>query len=183
MIDKIPESKLFQNNTREEIQHWCKHLRYFHYMRARGGHNCEGDSFCVYFKYNSFEDLTEKLKKLNVTLNRLTEEQISFDPFASYSIDDLDKIRITIPHFNDFEQPQYVEIWGYKAHIWVMPDRFEISISGAKDNKTYKVSGQDFDICLLIEAQFDLLEWSSILDHKIEEQPHCISKERYPELF
>lgn len=182
-MNKISEDRLFQNNTKQEIQHWSRQLRYFHYMRARGGHNCEGDSFCVYFKYTDLNDLIKKLSKLGVTLNELSEGQISFDPFASYSIDDLDKIRITIPHSNDFEQPQYVEIWGHKAHIWVMPGRFEISISGTKDNKMYKVSEQDFDICLLFETQFDLLGWRSILDEEIKEQAHCISKENYPELF
>ncbi|WP_236263878.1 hypothetical protein [Dysgonomonas sp. Marseille-P4677] len=182
-MDKISEDRLFLNNTKEEIQRWSKHLQYFHYMRARGGHNCEGDSFCVYFKYTDFEDLTTKLSKLNITLNQLTEDQLSFDPFASYSIEDLDKIRITIPNFSRFEQPQYVKIWEYKAHIWVMPDRFEISISGTKDNKMYKVSEQDFEICLLLEKEFSNLGWKSILDEEIKEQAHCISKEKYPELF
>lgn len=35
--DKIPDERLFANNTKEEIMHWCKELHYFHYMRARGG--------------------------------------------------------------------------------------------------------------------------------------------------
>lgn len=182
-MDKISEEKLFQNNTKEDIKYWCRNLQYFHYMRARGGHNCEGDSFSAYFKYDGLEDLKNKLSKLDVTLNKLSEGQISFDPFASYSIDDLDKIRITIPDFNDFEQPQYVEIYEHKAHIWVMPGRFEISISGTKDDQIYKVSGDDFYVCRLLEAQFDNLEWKSILDEEIKAQSHCISKEKYPELF
>lgn len=41
--DKILDERFFVNNTKEEIMHWCKELHYFHYMRARGGHNCEGD--------------------------------------------------------------------------------------------------------------------------------------------
>ncbi len=182
-MDKISEDRLFQNNSKEEVTRWCRQLEYFHYMRARGGHNCEGDSFSVYFKYTDRDDLIKKLGQLSVNLRKLEEGLIAFDPLESYSIDDLEKIRITIPQFKDLEQPQYTEIWGYKVHIWVMTDRFEISVSGAKDNKTYKVSEQDFEICLALEKKFNDLNWHLILDKEIEEQPHCISKKKYPELF
>lgn len=182
-LDKISEERLFQNNTKEEIKRWCQNLRYFHYMRSRGGHNCEGDSFCVYFKYTEREDLINKLEQIGVSLNQLEEGFIAFDPFESYSIDDLDKLKITIAHFSDLEQPQYVDVFGYKAHIWVISGRFEISISGTGDGQTYKVSEDDFKVCLHLEEQFEKLNWSSILDEDIKQQIHCISKEKYPELF
>lgn len=182
-IDKISEERLFQNNTKEEITRWCRQLQFFHYMRSRGGHNCEGDSFCVYFQYDNREDLIAKLSQIGVTLNTLPEGAIAFDPLESYSIDDLDKLRIVIPHFCDLEQPQYVEIYGYKAHVWVMNNRFEISVSGNKDGQTYKVSEKDFEVCLALEKEFDKLGWGSILDEEIKNQTHCISKEKYPELF
>lgn len=182
-LDKISEERLFQNNTKEEIQYWCRHLRYFHYMRARGGHNCEGDSFCVYFRYDTRDDLITKLAQIGVTLNRLEDGYIAFDPLESYSFDDLDKLRITIQQFSDLEQPQYVEIFNRKVHIWVMSNRFEISVSGTKDGKTYKVSDDDFDICTLLEKEFDKLGWISIIDKEIKTQIHCISEDKYPELF
>lgn len=182
-IDKISEERLFKNNTKEEIIRWCRQLQFFHYMRSRGGHNCEGDSFCVYFQYDNREDLIAKLSQIGVTLNALPEGAIAFDPLESYSIDDLDKLRIVIPHFCDFEQPQYVEIYGYKAHVWVMNNGFEISVSGNKDEQTYKVSEKDFEVCLALEKEFDKLGWGSILDEEIKNQIHCISKEKYPELF
>lgn len=182
-LDKISEERLFLNNTKEEIKRWCKKLRYFHYMRSRGGHNCEGDSFCVYFKYTDRGDLIDKLQQIGVTLNKLEEGFIAFDPFESYSIDDLDKLKITIAHFSDLEQPQYVDIFGNKAHVWVIAGRFEISISGNKDGQTYKVSEEDFEICQHLEEQFDKLNWSAILDEDIKQQIHCISREKYPELF
>lgn len=182
-LDKISEERLFQNNTKNEISRWCKGLEYFHYMRSRGGHNCEGDSFCVYFEYGDRDDLMSKLKQIGVTLHELQEGFIAFDPFESYSFDDLDKLKITIQHFNDLEQPQYVEIFGYKAHVWVMPGRFEISISGTEDGQTYKVTEEDFKVCQSLEKEFSKLGWYSILDEGIKQQIHCISKEKYPELF
>lgn len=182
-IDKFSDDRLFQNNTREEISRWCKALQYFHYMRARGGHNCEGDSFCVYFKYDGREDLIGKLNDLGVNLNTLDEDSLAFDPFESYSFEDLDKLKMVIPAFNDLEQPQFVEVFGHKVHIWVMDRKFEISVSGTKDGKAYRVSDDDFDVCSELEKQFDKLEWKSILDNEIVLQIHCISKDNYPELY
>lgn len=182
-LDKISEERLYQNNTREELKNWCPRLRYFHYMRSRGGHNCEGDSFCVYLKYGGLEDLSNKLALLGVSLTKLEEGYISFDPFESYSFEDLDKLKMTIMKYPDYEQPQYVEIMGYKAHIWIMNSRFEISVSGTKDGKTYKVSEEDFKACLALEDEFDKLGWDRILDEEIRKQVHCISREKYPELF
>jgi len=182
-LDKISEERLFQNNTKEEIMRWCKKLDFFHYMRDRGGHNCEGDSFCAYFKFSDREDLMLRLSQIGVTLNRLEEGFIAFDPFESYSFDDLDKLRITIGQFKDLEQPQYVEIFGYKVHIWVLENRFEISVSGTRDKQIYKVSEDDFLVCLELEEQFKKIGWETILDEEIKKHPHCISIEMYPELF
>ncbi|MDU1892071.1 MAG: hypothetical protein E6767_15410 [Dysgonomonas sp.] len=182
-LDKISDERLFQNNTKEDIKRWCQNLRYFHYMRDRGGHNCEGDSFCAYFKYDSKDDLITKLKQLGVRLNSLEEGDIAYDPFESYSFDDLDKLKIVITQFKELEQPQYVSLFGHKAHIWIMNGRFEISVSGTKDGKTYKVSDNDFTVCLELEKEFDKLNWKSILDDEIKQQTHCISKEKYPELY
>lgn len=182
-LDKISDERLFKNNTKEEIQLWCNSLQYFHYMRARGGHNCEGDSFCVYFRYSGREDLTGKLLQIGVTLSKLPDGFIAFDALKSYSLEDLDKLKITIQEFNDLEQPQYVEIFGHKVHIWVMTNRFEISVSGTKDGQTYKVSDSDFEVCLALEKEFQKLGWNKIIDVDIKKQIHCISEDTYPELF
>lgn len=181
--DKIPEDRLFQHNTKEEVKHWCQNLQYFHYMRGRGGHNCEGDSFSVYFKYTEREDLIARMQQLGVAMKTLEKGFIAFDPFESYSFDDLDKLKITIPQFGDLEQPQYVEIFGSKVHIWVMGSQFEISVSGTKDGQTYKVSDEDFEVCQILEKEFDKLGWRPILDDEIKKQRHCISTENYPELY
>lgn len=182
-LDKISDERLFANNTKDDIMRWCKNLRYFHYMRARGGHNCEGDAFCVYFKYDTREDLISKLSLIGIDLKELQKGEIAFDPLESYSIDDLDKLRITISEFSDLIQPQNVEIYGKKSHVWVIKDRFEISISGTKDGQIYKVTDDDFNVCLLLEEKFDQLKWESILDNGIESQIHCISRIKYPELY
>lgn len=183
-LDKISDERLFQNNSKTEIMQWCNNLHFFHYMRDRGGHNCEGDSFCVYFKYNGREDLLAKLSQLGVEVKPLEEGFISYDPTKSYSFDDLDKLKVTILEYPDLEQPQHVEIFGKKAHVWVLANRFEISVSGSKgEGNTYNVSDEDFKVCLEIEKELETLGWSSILDEDIKKHSHCVSKEKYPELF
>lgn len=182
-MDKISEDRLFLNNSKEEVTRWINTLQYFNYMRARSGHNCEGDSFSVYFKYSSLDDLINKLNKLNISLNKIPEGFIAYDPFESYSFDDLDKLKIPVPKHTEWEQPQYVEIFGYKAHIWILANSFEITISGKKDGNAYKVSEEDFKVCLNLEKEFKQLGWDSILDDNIKEYAHCISEKKYPELF
>lgn len=182
-LDKISEDRLFLNNTKEEIIRWSNGLKYFHYMRSRGGHNCEGDSFCAYFMYDDKDDLTRKMTLLGVNLKELEEGSIAFDPSQSYSFEELDKLKITIPRFNDLEQPQYVDIAGHKAHIWILADSFEISVSGTGGGQMYKVTENDFEVCRTFEELFDSFGWQSILDLNIRKQAHCISKEKYPELF
>jgi len=182
-FEKIPEERLFQNNTKEEIKHWCKNLRYFHYMRGRSGHNCEGDAFSVYFRYKDIEDLTNKLSQIGITLTELEAGFIAFDPFESYSFEDLDKIKKIVPGTYNVEQPQSVYIFGYKSHVWVSPSRFEISISGSGNGNTYKVSSEDFKVCIDIENHFDKLGWDKIVDENIKSYAHCISEKIYPELY
>lgn len=182
-FDKIPEERLFQNNTKEEVKHWCKTLRYFHYMRGRSGHNCEGDSFSVYFKYHDIEDMTSKLSQLGVKPTELKPGFIAFDPFESYSFEDLDKLKNIIPGTYNLEQPQNVDIDGYKVYMWVSNYNFVISVSGSGNGNTYKVSDEDFKVCIDLEKLFDTLEWNTIVDESIKSHPHCISEKIYPELY
>lgn len=182
-LDKMPEDRLFQNNTKEEVLRWANQLQYFHYMRSRGGHNCEGDSFCVYFKYTDKADLEKKLEKIGIELKPLQEGDIPYNPMKSYSFDDLDKLKITIPRFGELEQPQHTSIDQHRVHVWVLDDSFEISVSGTKKGNAYKVAEEDFQVCLQIEKLFDKLNWKELVDEKIKEHPHCISDKIYPELF
>ncbi len=182
-LDKMPEDRLFQNNTKEDVLRWVNQLQYFHYMRSRGGHNCEGDSFCAYFGYSDKTDLEIKLGKVGIKLNTLQEGDIAYNPLKSYSFDDLDKLKITIPRFGDTEQPQHSKIENYNVHVWVLDNSFEISVSGTRKGNAYKVAEEDFDVCESLERLFDTLGWRDLLDNEIKKHPHCISEEIYPELF
>lgn len=182
-LDKVEEEKLFANHTKEELSRWCKGLKYFHYLRARQGHNCEGDSFAAHFKYTDREDLLGKMSQLGVSLNLLPKDALLFDPFGSYNIDNLDKIKYPIPGCDDLEQPQDVVVFGHQVYMWMQKNIFEISIAGTDTNSAYHVSEKDFQVCLELEKEFEKLGWEAFLDEGIVSLPHCISKEKYPELY
>lgn len=182
-LDRISDERLFQYHPKDEVKNWCRSLRYFHFMRARSGHSCEGDSFAVHFIYHDRADLLFKLSQIRVVPDILGKDIIIFDPFASYSIDELDKIRYPIPGHNDLQQIGDTSIFGYKVHIWVQKNIFEISISGLGTDNAYEVSDRDFQACLALEKEFDKLSWHKYLDKEVEQHAHCISREKYPELF
>ena len=182
-LDKIEAERLFQNHTKETLARWAQSLHYFHYMRARAGHSCEGDSFAAHFMYNGREDLIYKLSQIDITVNEIGPRDLVFDPFESYSIRDLDKIKYTIPGCDDLEQPKDVTIKGHKAYIWVQSNRFELSVSGNQSNAAYTVSEEDFRVCQDLEKKFGELGWNKFIDQEIKTYPHCISKDKYPELF
>lgn len=182
-LDKIDEERLFQNHSKETLSRWCQSLHYFHYMRARSGHSCEGDSFAAHFLYNGREDLLNKLSQIGVSLNEIGPRDLVFDPFETYSIRDLDKIKYTIPGCDDLEQPKDVLVFGHKVYIWVQHNRFEISISGNETDNAYAVSEEDFQICMNLEEKFDEINWRQYIDEEIKNHPHCISKDKYPELY
>lgn len=182
-LDRISEERLFQTNTREELMHWCPGLNYFHYLRARGGHNCEGDSFYVSFLFDSFDDLTHKLSQIGVTLEKIPEGTLPFDPMARYSLYDLDRIRNVIPGTKAWEQPGFATISGHKVPIWIMNGYFTISVAGSNSDKAYQIDEEDFVVAKEIEATFDKLGWKAFLDRNIINEEHCISRERYPEIF
>ncbi|MCK9179925.1 MAG: hypothetical protein PHQ88_05865 [Bacteroides sp.] len=182
-LDKLPEARLYENHNQTTLKKWCQGLRYFHYMRARRGHNCEGDSFAAHFNYQGRADLLEKLGQLKITLQEVGEDDLVFDPLKSYSIDDLDRIKYTIPGLPDLIQPNKESLFGYEVHLCIQQHTFELIVAGTQSQSAYEVSDSDYEVCLSIEKELDKLGWSSFLDQEIKKQPHCISATLYPELY
>ncbi|NMA73139.1 MAG: hypothetical protein GX963_03060 [Bacteroidales bacterium] len=182
-LDKLGEDQLYENHDQSTLKRWGKSLSFFHYMRARRGHNCEGDTFAAHFTYNGRDDLIHKLNQLGVEVKKVSAEDLVFDPFKSYSFDDLDRIKYTIPGFDDLIQPNQEVIFGYSVHMCVQQDRFEIIVAGTKTGSAYEVTEEDFNICLALEKEFERLNWHQFLDKSIKKQPHCISEYLYPELY
>lgn len=182
-ILKLSEERIFQNHSKDEIKRWIENFNYFNYLRARQGHSCEGDTFSAHFRYDDKEEIIKMLDALKVELKPLEEGCIPYHPTASIYFDQLDKIRYTIPNYDNYEQPQNTTIQGIPCHVWVQNNCIEISVSGNENNNAYQVSEIDYQLALKLEGIFDKLKWKDKLDSEIKKQVHCISLELYPEYF
>lgn len=180
-ILKLNEERIFQNHSKETIKRWIESFKYFNYLRARQGHSCEGDTFSAHFSYKNKEEIVHMLGQLGVQLKPLEEGCIPYHPTASIYFDQLDKIKYTIPNYDNYEQPQNTIIQGIPSYVWVQENCIEISISGNENNNAYQVAEVDFQLALKLEETFDKLNWKNKLDNEIKKQVHCISKELYPE--
>lgn len=180
-FDKIDKQRLFSNNSEEEIKMWINGLQLFHLLKARQGHNCEGDKFAVHINYKNTEELTSRMNEIGIALNIIKQDAIVFDPFGDISLDKLDKIKYPIPEHPHLEQPQNCIIKNIPVHIWIQDFVIEIAISGANGN-IYKISQEDYENCLKLEVELNKLAWGKHLNQQIKQQAHCISLDKYPEL-
>ena len=182
-FDKIPEAKIFNNNSREDVTSWIHQLKYFRLLKARQGHNCEGDKWACYIKYTDDNSLKDILSTLGVELKSLQAGDIPFDPFEDVTMDKLDKIRYVIPELPNYIQPQD-QVWnGVDIHIWIQNQLIEISVSGSNKQNSYMVSQIDFLHCQKLEDWIEKQGFQKELDLEIEKLSHCISKTKYPELY
>ena len=182
-FEKISESKIFNNNSKTDVISWINQTKYFRLLKARQGHNCEGDKWACYLNFANEDDLKQKLAALDITLATLQADEIAFDPFEDVSIEKLDKIRYVIPELPTYIQPQDQTWNGIDIHIWIQNQMIEISVSGNDKLNSYLVSQIDFENCLKIETLIEVKKWQADLNFEIEKLSHCISKIKYPELF
>ena len=72
---KMSENWIFRNHPKEELVYWIGELKYFHFIRAIGGHANDGDCFIASIKYYSKEDLILKLKIVGVELQKISKNE------------------------------------------------------------------------------------------------------------
>ena len=182
-IENLQDGWLFQRHSKQLLSEWVKQLRYFHFIRAWGGHANDGDSFKAAFNYEGRQDLVDRLEQLGVTLEIIPDNYPRLVIGQPYPYEEFEKFKSEIRGHEDLEQPKYRVVFGHSVFIWVSENGIEISVSGTKDGDRYEVSSADFDVCLNLEKDFDGLGWMKFLDKTIEQNVCCISPSRYPELF
>jgi hypothetical protein len=182
-IDKLSDTWLFQQHSRQTVKEWLRQFHYFYFTRAWGGHANDGDTFKVGFLYTDKQDLISKLGQLSVTLNTIPDDFPRPKLGHSYPSEEFEKFKNEIKQFKTLEQPGHSIIFGHKAFIWISDTTIEISISGTKDSNPYYVSEDDFKVCLNLEKEFDKLDWLELIDKKMEQNVCCISMVKYPELY
>ncbi|MFN8368824.1 MAG: hypothetical protein U0Y96_16420 [Candidatus Kapaibacterium sp.] len=182
-IDKFSDKWLYQDHSKSEIGNWVRHLKYFYFVRAWGGHNNDGDRFMVTFGFDTKENLLEKLDKLGITVNFVPADEPQPIPGVSYPSAEFWKFKILVRQFPDIEQPGNTTINNLPCHVYIGDAYVQISVSGTKDGNNYHVSNSDFEVAKQLELFFDTLLPNLERHFEIENNAACISRTKYPELF
>jgi hypothetical protein len=174
--DKIHPKYLFRLHSKETVINWVNNLRYFNLLLAQGGMANDGDQFKVTFQYSDEEDLINKLQQLGIKINHIAPDAPKDK--VGYSISEDGTRRPSINKSPEIAQPGHSAIFGQKAFIWVSDSTFSMTVADG-----YEVTEPKFRICLLLEKEFDKLNWMQYKDKKDESKMRCISPSLYPELF
>jgi len=180
---KLSETWIFEQHPKEEIQRWINQLHYFEFKRAWGGHANDGDEFKVAFSFEDEKDLLYKLNQIGITVNTIPDNYPRAIIGKSYSYEEFKVFKSEILGFPNLEQPGGSQkVFGEQVFIWVNGNHyFEVTVSGSKDGNYFDVTEEDFDKCLRLEKEFDLLGWKKGSGNK--ESVCVLSKEKYPELY
>jgi|LakMenEpi03Aug12_release.lakeMendotaPanAssembly.Ray.scaffolds.fasta_scaffold11422_2 hypothetical protein len=182
-IEKLSDNWLFERHSKQTIREWLRQLRYFYFKRAWGGHANDGDEFQVAFAFTDRQDLLNKIGQLGLTLNTIPDDFPRPIIGKPYPADEYNKFKNEIKQFTGLEQPGHSVIFGHKAFVWVNDNSIQITISGTRDDNRYEVTGDDLNVCIELEKQFDNLVWQKIIDKSLEKSVCCISQTKYPELY
>jgi len=182
-IEILPDSWLFETHPESELRAWVRQLRYFHFIRAWGGHANDGDEFKAAISFSGREDLLKKMNQIGVVLNMLPEDFQKPVMGKSYSYEEFKAFKNEIREFKDLEQPGRVSIFNQEVHIWIITSSIHISISGSRDGNRFEVSDADFQSCLILEKEFDKLGWLVFIDRNLEKSVCCVSPLKYPLLY
>jgi hypothetical protein len=65
-MQKLPNDRLFQRHSKEQIINWVNTLRHSYFIRAWGGHANDEDSFRLALTFTSQEDLQHIINTLSI---------------------------------------------------------------------------------------------------------------------
>ena len=118
-IEKFSDKWLFQDHSKREIKHWIHNLKYFHFFRAWGGHNNDSDKFEVTINFYSKEDLLEKLNRLGVIINFVSDNTPQPLVGVSYPSTEYWKFKSLVRQFPEMEQPGKGTINNLPCSIYI----------------------------------------------------------------
>lgn len=180
-IDKLSDAWLFQEHSKETVRRWVNNLHYFYFKRAWGGHANDGDEFIAKFSHETRQDLLSKLDRLGILLNKLPENHPKPVTGQRYTADEFAMFKNAIKQFADLEQPGHSIVFGHKAFIWISDSTIDITIINTEN--PYSLIENDFQICVDLEKEFDVMGFSNFIDRSLEKNLCVLSAQKYPELF
>lgn len=182
-MEKLPDVYMFRQHSRETVAGWVGQLHYFYFIRARGGHANDDDTFQAGILFTDRTDLEEKLFKLGIVPVVIGPDDPQPVPGQGYPGTEFAKFKKPVYRFPDMEQPGHVVIALQNVYVTIGSTTINFSVSGTADHNMYEVSEADFKVCLKIEEVFELLNWHPFKDTSLEKSSSCVSPISYPEFF
>ncbi|MFI6291679.1 hypothetical protein ACIBEJ_08845 [Nonomuraea sp. NPDC050790] len=121
---------LHETHTPEQLLAWAHSLSYFHFCRAYGGHNNDGDRLLAAVRT---EDPAETLTALGLPVRRIAPGTPLAVPGQGYTVQEYARFPSPIPGHPDLDQPGWVTLAGHPAHVWVSRTAVMISVHDADD--------------------------------------------------
>lgn len=136
-MQKLPESYLFIEHSRDTVSNWARQLKYFYFLRAWGGHANDDDTFQAGILYKDRLDLEDKLAALGIVPGLIGPDDPQPVPGQSYRGDEFARFKRAVYKYPDMEQPGLVTIAGQKVFVQIGSSAIDFSVSGTADHNIY----------------------------------------------
>ena len=125
--------------SEDVLRHWAKRLRFFRYVKARGGIDGDIDKIVLVLFFNSQEDLISLFDGLGIPYKLYLEQPPRLEPGRSYSGAEYAKFPSIIPGTSWIQQPVWQTIDSVLVSIWGEVDKVKFTIVGPKE-KHWQIS-------------------------------------------
>ncbi|RZM01073.1 MAG: hypothetical protein EOO88_58185 [Pedobacter sp.] len=95
-MQRLPDSYMFSQHTRQTLTAWAKQLQFFYFIRAWGGHANDDDTFQAGILYENRSDLEYKLQKLGIVPGSIGPNDPQLIPGQSYRGDELANFKVPV---------------------------------------------------------------------------------------
>lgn len=182
-MEKRPDWYMFGQHSKETVAAWARDLRYFHFVRAWGGHANDGDAFKAGILFKDRIDLENKLAQLGIVPGVIGPGDPQPITGKSYPYSEFQKFKTPVAAYPDLEQPSHVSIAAQNVFVTIRNSAILFSVSGTSDGNLYEVSESDFQTCIKIEKVFEQFNWQQWKDTSLAQSSSCVSRLSYPEFY
>ncbi|WP_157246494.1 hypothetical protein [Nonomuraea typhae] len=122
---------LYAQHPPERLFGWARSLTAFHFCRAYGGHNNDGDHLLAALRLTG--DPAELLEALGLTVTTIPPGTALPVAGRPYPPEELARFPTPIPGHPHLDQPGWVTLAVHPAFVWVYADRLTISVADGYD--------------------------------------------------
>jgi hypothetical protein len=162
------------------LNHWAKRLKFFRYVKARGGFDGNIDKIILVLHFDCQEDILSFFDALAIPYKLHREQPSRPEPGKSYSVADRAKFLPIIPGTNWIEQPVWRTIDLVLVSVWGEMDRLKFTIVGPKE-KHWRITDTEFENAERLENIFEKYS-QRIIDPPIDSN-NCLCPKYYPQYW